>query len=61
MGCCVVCASKDAKEEIGELKLDELDRFEKVEHSIAPLHRIKIEAFEARVKKYVVGKSSISL
>ena len=60
MGC--VCSEhSDNMYDTVEVDCSNLDRFEKVEHAFAPLYKVKIEAFEARVKKFVLGSTSVSL
>ena len=46
-------------EEIPEIDLTRLDRFQRFEHTF-PLYRVRIDIFEARVKRFVSGKNSVS-
>jgi hypothetical protein len=47
-------------EEIPAIDISGLDRFSKYEHSF-PFYRTRIDIFEGRVKRFVNGKSSVTL
>lgn len=60
MGCTPSQQGPEAVVDIPEVEVNSLDRFSKVEASIAPLYRLKVDIFEGRVKRYVFNKPSIS-
>ena len=47
-------------EEIPEMDMTNMDKYEKFEHSF-PFYRTRIDIFEGRVKRFVNGKSTVSL
>lgn len=47
--------------DIPAVDVSQMDRFMKVEARIAPLYRVRIDVFEGRVKRFVCGKSSLTL
>ena len=48
------------QEEIPAIDITRLDKYDKFEHSF-PFYRTRIDIFEGRVKRFVSGKSSVSL
>jgi hypothetical protein len=46
--------------EIPAIDISSLDRYNKFEHTL-PFYRTRIDVFEGRVKRFVSGKSSVSI
>ena len=46
--------------EIPAIDITNLDKYNKFEHTL-PFYRTKIDVFEGRVKRFVSGKSSVSM
>ena len=57
MGC---NKSKSEFEELPETELVKLDRISRFEHGF-PFYKLRIDVFEGRVKRFVVGKTGVSL
>jgi hypothetical protein len=60
MGCGKSRSAPAYVEEIPVQDLEKLDRFSRFEHNF-PFYRIRIDIFEGKVKRFVVGKTSVSL
>lgn len=58
MGCSK--SKPETFDEIPDTEMSKLDRISRFEHSF-PFYKLRIDVFEGRVKRFVMGKTGVSL